>query len=125
MIRALEIALLLAPLAGFAAWRIWFPDAAATGPRIAAMAVLVAACVALLAGQALEQATLFGARYRAVVDNAVDGIITISDIGMTIFGSIWLISRAAACGESSPPTGTRAMSQPGSSPICSAVSPSA
>ena len=56
MIRALEIALLLAPLAGFAAWRIWFPDAAATGPRIAAMAVLVAACVALLAWIRLQDA---------------------------------------------------------------------
>jgi PAS domain S-box-containing protein len=41
----------------------------------------VFACMAILAGQALEQATLFGARYRAVVDNAVDGIITISDAG--------------------------------------------
>jgi PAS domain S-box-containing protein len=41
----------------------------------------VFACVAILAGQAVEQATLFGARYRAVVDNAVDGIITISDAG--------------------------------------------
>jgi PAS domain S-box-containing protein len=41
----------------------------------------VFACVAILAGQAIEQATLFGARYRAVVDNAVDGIITISDWG--------------------------------------------
>ena len=39
------------------------------------------ACVAILAGQAIEQATWFGARYRAVVDNAVDGIITISDQG--------------------------------------------
>jgi PAS domain S-box-containing protein len=39
----------------------------------------VFACVSILAGQALEQATWFGARYRAVVDNAVDGIITISD----------------------------------------------
>lgn len=41
----------------------------------------VFACVAILAGQALEQATWFGARYRAVVDNAVDGIITINDEG--------------------------------------------
>ncbi|MBI3862098.1 MAG: PAS domain S-box protein, partial [Planctomycetia bacterium] len=41
----------------------------------------VFACVAILAGQAIEQATLFGARYRAVVDNAVDGIITINDAG--------------------------------------------
>jgi PAS domain S-box-containing protein len=40
------------------------------------------ACVAILAGQALEQMTLFGARYRAVVDNAVDGIISISETGM-------------------------------------------
>ncbi len=42
----------------------------------------VFACVSILAGQAIEQATWFGARYRAVVDNAVDGIITISDQGM-------------------------------------------
>ena len=41
----------------------------------------VFACVSILAGQAIEQATWFGARYRAVVDNAVDGIITISDQG--------------------------------------------
>ncbi len=41
----------------------------------------VFACVSILAGQAIEQATHFGARYRAVVDNAVDGIITISDRG--------------------------------------------
>src|SRR5579872_4581404 len=41
----------------------------------------VFACVAILAGQALEQATWFGARYRAVVDHAVDGIITITDQG--------------------------------------------
>lgn len=42
----------------------------------------VFACVAILAGQALEQATWFGARYRAVVDHAVDGIITINDKGV-------------------------------------------
>ncbi|MBS0266448.1 MAG: PAS domain S-box protein, partial [Planctomycetes bacterium] len=39
------------------------------------------ACVAILAGQALEQATLYGARYRAVVDNAVEGIVTINAAG--------------------------------------------
>lgn len=41
----------------------------------------VFACVSILAGQALEHAAWFGARYRAVVDYAVDGIIAISDRG--------------------------------------------
>ncbi|MSR59915.1 MAG: PAS domain S-box protein [Planctomycetaceae bacterium] len=41
----------------------------------------VFACVAILAGQAIEQVTWFGARYRAVVDTAVDGIITFDENG--------------------------------------------
>ena len=41
----------------------------------------VLACVAMLAGQALEQATLQNARYRAVVDASVDGIITFNEHG--------------------------------------------
>ena len=38
-------------------------------------------CVAILAGQSLEQESRHTARYRAVVDTAVDGIITSSDQG--------------------------------------------
>lgn len=39
----------------------------------------VLACVAVFAGHAVEQATLHSARYRAVVDTAVDGIITVNE----------------------------------------------
>ena len=42
----------------------------------------VLACVAFLAGQAVEQATMQTKRYRAVVDTAVDGIVTTNDAGI-------------------------------------------
>lgn len=41
----------------------------------------VLACVAVLASQAVEQATLHNARYRAVVDTSADGIITFNEDG--------------------------------------------
>lgn len=41
----------------------------------------VLACVAVLASQAVEQATLHNARYRAVVDTSADGIITFDEAG--------------------------------------------
>lgn len=42
----------------------------------------VLACVAMLAGHALEQATLQNSRYRAVVDASIDGIITFNEQGV-------------------------------------------
>ncbi len=41
----------------------------------------VLVCIAILAGQAMEQASVSEARYRAVVDAAADGILTINDQG--------------------------------------------
>ena len=42
----------------------------------------VLVCIAILAGQAMEQASVSEARYRAVVDAAADGILTINDKGV-------------------------------------------
>ena len=42
----------------------------------------VLVCIAILAGQAMEQASASEARYRAVVDAAADGILTINDGGI-------------------------------------------
>ncbi len=42
----------------------------------------VLVCIAILAGQAMEQASVSEARYRAVVDAAADGILTINDKGI-------------------------------------------
>ncbi|MCA9071382.1 MAG: PAS domain S-box protein, partial [Planctomycetaceae bacterium] len=42
----------------------------------------VLVCIAILAGQAMEQASVSEARYRAVVDAAADGILTIDDQGI-------------------------------------------
>ena len=39
-------------------------------------------CASILAGQALEQANSFGARYRSVVDTAADGLITVNEQGI-------------------------------------------
>ena len=42
----------------------------------------VLVCIAILAGQAMEQASVSEARYRAVVDAAADGILTTNDKGI-------------------------------------------
>ncbi len=42
----------------------------------------VLVCIAILAGQAMEQASVSEARYRAVVDAAADGILTINNQGI-------------------------------------------
>lgn len=42
----------------------------------------VLVCIAILAGQAMEQASVSEARYRAVVDAAADGILTIDNEGI-------------------------------------------
>jgi PAS domain S-box-containing protein len=58
-----------------------FVDTDESGELFSADDLDVLACVAFLAGQAVEQATLQTKRYRAVVDTAVDGIVTTDDAG--------------------------------------------
>lgn len=58
-----------------------FVDTDSFGERFAKDDLDVLTFVALLAGHAVEQATLQTSRYRAAVDTAVDGIITIDERG--------------------------------------------
>jgi PAS domain S-box-containing protein len=68
-----------APLVGPSRQRvgILYIETTDSGGRFTHDDLEVFACVAILAGQALEQATWFGARYHAVFNTAADGIITI------------------------------------------------
>lgn len=61
---------------------VLFVDTDESGTPFDAGDLDVLACVAFLAGQAVDQATLQTKRYRAVVDTAVDGIVTTDDGGM-------------------------------------------
>ncbi len=63
MIRILEIALLLAPFALFAAWRIWAPDTEIGGRHLTVAAIALAVCFGLLAYLRMEDAEPPNAAY--------------------------------------------------------------